>query len=114
MSAKYFSEKEVAGLDPMLVHMLDVARGIAGFPFYITSGKRTAEHNANVGGVDGSSHIKGLAADLAAPIGHNERETMCWALGLAGFKRIGIYDKHFHVDVDTEKKSPARWFGTSH
>lgn len=113
MKWKHFSAKESEGLDEMLMHMLDKARDVAGFPFYITSGKRSAEHNASVGGVSDSSHVRGIGVDLQAPVGVQERQAMCWALGLAGFKRIGIYDKHFHVDIDTEKAQNVVWFGIS-
>jgi len=44
----------------------------------------------------------------------NEREKMIWALGLAGFQRVGLYDRHFHVDVDTDKAQDIVWFGVSH
>lgn len=111
---RYFSDAEVAGLDPVMVQMLDNARHICGFPFKITSGKRTIEENAKAGGVGDSSHVDGLAVDLATPKEQDLREKMVWALGLVGFRRIGIYDKHFHVDVDAKKKQDVAWFGKSH
>jgi len=55
-----------------------------------------------------------LAVDLRAPTGKNEREKMIWALGRAGFQRIGIYDRHIHVDVDSDKVLDIVWFGVSH
>lgn len=61
---KYFKDKEVVGLKKELVDMLDLARGIAGIPFVINSGYRSVEKNDEVGGVEGSSHIKGFAADI--------------------------------------------------
>lgn len=110
---KHFSEEEVSGLNLDLVAMLDLAREICGFPFKITSGLRTPEKNAAVGGVEDSSHIKGLAVDLAAPIEAGLREKMAWSLGLAGFKRIGSYERHFHVDIDAWKDQYVMWFGKS-
>ncbi|THB70844.1 MAG: peptidase M15, partial [Desulfovibrio sp.] len=46
-----------------LVVMLDKARTFTATPFTITSGYRSPAHNRKVGGVPGSAHTKGLAAD---------------------------------------------------
>jgi len=110
---KYFKENEIAGLDPKLVTMLDVAREAAGVPFVITSGFRDKSHNDNAGGVEDSSHTKGLAVDIRAP---NEQygKQVAFGLGQAGFKRAGFYDKHIHVDIDETKPTPAKWTGESH
>ena len=113
MKYKYFTDKEVKGLENVLVAKLDYARGLAGFPFYITSGYRSPDSNSKVGGVKNSAHTAGLAVDLKAPIGKDEREKMIWALGVAGFERIGVYDRHFHVDIDMSKPWPAYWTGKS-
>ena len=61
---KYFKEKEIVGLNTGLVEMLDKAREIAGIPFIITSGVRTPKQNEDAGGVNDSSHRKGLAVDF--------------------------------------------------
>lgn len=111
---KHFSDEEAKGLDGELMDRLDVARDLCGFPIVITSGARTPEQNAAAGGTSESSHMKGLAVDLRAPTGKNEREKMIWALGRAGFQRVGLYDRHFHVDVDTDKAQEIVWFGVSH
>lgn len=110
---KYFSDEEVKGLEDGLCLMLDKAREIAGFPFRITSGYRPPETNAAIGGVQDSAHLTGKGVDLAAPVGANERERMCWALGLAGFKRIGSYNRHYHVDVEELKPQFVMWYGES-
>lgn len=97
------------GLKPELVQMLDKARGIAGVPFKITSGYRTPEHNAEVGGVDGSSHTLGLAVDLAVPDGVTGGKILFGLIG-AGFQRFGFYaDGHIHVDHDLSKPTPCYW-----
>lgn len=111
---RYFSDEEAKGLDGELMARLDVARDLCGFPIVITSGARTPEQNAAAGGVQDSSHLKGLAVDLRAPTGQNEREKMIWALGRAGFRRVGIYDRHIHCDVDPNKAQDVVWFGVSH
>lgn len=113
MTYKYFSEEEVAGLDGRLASMLDLARGICGFPFKITSGYRPPEHNTAIGGVPDSAHTKGLAADLARPSEDEPLWRMIWALGLAGFNRIEIATRHVHVDIDHTKPQFVMWFGES-
>lgn len=111
--AKYFKDSEIAGLDPQLVSMLDDAREAAGVPIVITSGFRTPDQNASVGGVSESSHTKGLAVDVRCPNDQYGKQ-VAFGLGQAGFKRAGFYDKHIHVDIDMEKPYPAKWTGESH
>lgn len=111
---RHFSDEEAKELDGELMARLDVARDLCGFPIVITSGRRTPEQNAVAGGTNESSHMKGLAVDLRAPTGKNEREKMIWALGRAGFRRMGIYDRHLHCDVCPDKAQDVIWFGVSH
>lgn len=111
---RYFSDEEAAGLDDELISRLDVARGLCGFPIVITSGRRTPEQNAAAGGVSESSHMTGMAVDIHMPPGQNEREKLIWALGRAGFRRIGLYNRHAHCDVDPNKAQDVVWFGVSH
>lgn len=109
MSWNYFKPEEVEGLDPELVSKLDTARRVAGIPFIITSGKRTPVANERAMGVEGSSHIKGLAVDLG--LGHladgyernHARYLMIKGLYASGFTRIIPYGSHIHVDIDKEK-----------
>jgi len=111
---RHFSEEEANGLDAELMERLDVARDLCGFPIIITSGLRTTEQNAAAGGVPDSAHVKGLAVDVQAPVGKNEREKLIWALGRVGFRRVGLYDRHVHCDIDDSKLQDAVWFGISH
>lgn len=111
---RHFSDEEANGLDGELMARLDVARDLCGFPIIITSGARTPEQNAVAGGVSESSHMKGLAVDIHMPPGQNEREKLIWALGRAGFRRMGLYNRHAHCDVDPNKPQDAVWFGVSH
>ena len=52
-------------MDSSFLAKLEKAREIAGIPFKITSGYRTKTHNEEVGGVPNSSHLIGVAADIA-------------------------------------------------
>ena len=65
--AKEFACKD--GTDPLfvdseLVQVLQAIRDHFGAPVVITSGYRTAEHNAAVGGSKSSQHLLGRAADF--------------------------------------------------
>jgi len=88
---------------------LELARDIAGIPFVITSGFRTVEHNASIGGVSGSAHTRGFAADIGFS---NESQALriVTALTRAGFERIGLSlgNRFVHADDDPDK-SPAYW-----
>lgn len=109
----FFSPEEVAGLDQELVAKLDWARGRAGVPFTITNGLRTQDQNDSVGGVQDSAHLRGLAVDIRCVSGDN-RFKMVNALFLAGFRRIGVYDAHIHVDLDLSLPQEVLWVGISH
>ena len=113
--AKYFSPREfeckcgkstcdAPSPHPQFVGMLDEARKIAGVPFFITSGVRCKVHNEAVGGIEGSSHILGLGADIRAVTGQ-ERLYVIRGLIKAGFDRIGVNARKgfVHADVDPDK-----------
>lgn len=106
----YFSEEESKGLNPDLMAMLDIARGKAGVPFFITCGLRTAEQNSALkNSVSNSSHLTGHAVDLACADSPT-RFAMLSGLLQAGFNRIGIYSAHIHVDNDSTKPSNVCWY----
>lgn len=85
-----------------LVLMLDLARELAETAFVITSGYRCKKHNQDVGGVKNSSHLKGLAVDIAVP-DNVTRLKILRGLIIAGFRRIGIGKDFIHVDIDSTK-----------
>ena len=89
-------------MDTNFLIKLDLARQLAGTPFFINSGYRTKEHNLSVGGTSLSSHLKGLAADIRCS-SSQERYKILYGLVKAGFKRIGIHRNFIHVDLDSEK-----------
>lgn len=110
---RFFSDQEAYGLTDDLMFKLDRARELFGAPIVITSGYRDPTKNADVGGVKDSAHTTGKAVDIRAPADQEMREKLAWALGAAGFRRIGFYDRHAHVDIDSSKVSPAWWTGVS-
>jgi len=103
----YFSEREVRGLDPGLVSLLDYARQLAGVPFVITCGLRTPEENVAVGGAANSAHLRGLAVDLRAHDSES-RFLILAALFKVGFRRFEVVaaDGHVHVDIDPSLPTP--------
>jgi len=103
----HFSPKEVEGLDPNLVQMLERARGFAGVPFIITEGVGSGGHH-----VINSAHQRGLAVDIRCSGSHDRMKVVSAAL-ITGFKRIGVYDKHVHLDVDPSLPQDVMWTGVS-
>lgn len=109
----YFKPEEVEGLMPELVDKLNTARRVAEVPFIITSGKRSPSENERAMGIEGSSHVSGLAVDLRVEDGAS-RFAIVKGLLAAGFVRIGAYDKHVHADLDATKPQSVLWVGVSH
>ena len=94
--------------DPKLLEMIDEAREIYGKPIRVTSGYRTESHNRKVGGVKSSSHLKGLAIDVAC-VKSDDRFEMLTALLKVGFNRIGVASTFIHVDIDKNKSQNVIW-----
>ena len=87
---------------------LTEARIMANVPFKITSGYRTPKHNKKVGGVANSSHLKGVACDIAVS-DSQMRSKILTALIRVGFNRIGIAKNFIHVDIDKDKSINVIW-----
>lgn len=99
-------------MDKGFLYMLNSARHIAGVPFRITSGFRIEQdieriEKAGYKVSKNSSHLKGLAADIACEDGLNRLKIVS-ALLEAGFKRIGIAKTFIHCDTDPDKPN-AIW-----
>jgi uncharacterized protein YcbK (DUF882 family) len=93
-----------------LAKNLQVLRDEVGKPIKITSGYRSPEHNAKVGGVKSSKHITGEAADFKiAGMTPKEVAAVIEKLIAAGKMEeggIGIYSTWVHYDHRNVK---ARW-----
>lgn len=96
-------------MKPDFLHMLDNARWYAGIPFVITDDYR--DHDDPVG-VSDSAHKKGRAVDIRAHTSISRYKIVMGALE-AGFKRIGVYDRHVHLDNDRDKPQDVLWVGIS-
>ena len=73
-----------------------------GKPVTVTSGYPCARHNAEVGGVPNSRHMRGLAADAAVP--RAEQEKFRELARAAGFSKILPYPaRNFvHLEINDE------------
>lgn len=102
-------DKNFAKMEPEFMLKLQKLRSTLGVAFTVSSGYRTAEFNARIGGAKESLHLTGQAADIEH-IGW-DGATKLKFLGTAiamGFS-IGVYRKHFHIDTRTGVK--VLWIG---
>ena len=114
---KYFTYEEfdspdVQGSGQMmsknLISILDNIREELGKPIVVTSGFRTPAHNEKVGGKPNSSHLKGLAVDIACEDSRYRFELVRELLE-HGIDRIGIGDTFIHADIDDDKSPNVIW-----
>ncbi len=73
----------------------------------INSGARCRTRNAQVGGVKGSSHLLGIAADIDITDGE-QRMKLLGILADLKWKRCGIAKTFVHIDADKDK--PHSWW----
>ena len=95
-------------MDIRLIMILDNMRHRSQIPYKITSGYRSQEYNdALKNSSKNSSHIKGKAADIAAPDSKTRYSIIEAALHF-GIQRIGISKAggFIHIDID-DKDKPA-------
>ena len=95
-------------MDFSLLSKLDMAREYADVPFKITSSIRCESHNKEVGGKESSSHLEGLAVDIACPSSYL-RYKILKGLMRAGFNRFGIGKDFIHADIDSDKPKELIW-----
>lgn len=104
-SLRHFSRSEFLNPGVMscaFLHKLDFARGLAGIPFVITSCWRS----------DSVSHQSGCAVDVKVSSSAERMIIVEAALG-AGFRRIGVYDNHVHLDTCENLAEDVLWVGVS-
>ena len=95
---------------PRLVMVLQSIRDRFGAAVSITSGYRTPQYNAKVGGVDQSQHCYGTAADIAVK-GVGVDTVAAYARKIMpDWGGVGIYKKHGFVHVDV-REARAEWNG---
>lgn len=102
-------------IDSALVDLLQRIRDHFGQPVTITSGYRTAEHNAKVGGSKSSQHLLGRAADIQVADTSVEdvaayAESLMPAWGGVGRYPVKTGRAKGWVHVDT-RAAKSRWTG---
>lgn len=88
---------------------LDRTRELAGVPMFISSDGRPGDRR---------SHGRGHAVDVTDDLDHNGvTGTWVWkvvfAAKEAGFRRIGVYNGHVHMDDDPDSPQEVMWGGES-
>jgi uncharacterized protein YcbK (DUF882 family) len=107
-----FDSPDVQGsgqmMDKRILEMLDEVRDKFDKPIHINSGFRTPAHNEEVGGVETSSHLKGLAVDIACKKSTDRFDLINCLLDV-GFSRIGVAKTFIHADIDQTKAQGVIW-----
>lgn len=80
---------------------LQAIRDVMGLPMRITSGYRTVEHNARIGGHPHSYHLKGMAADVVVD-GLSPAQLQKLLAGWSG--GLGSYETFTHVDIGPKRR----------
>lgn len=99
-------------LDEKLVEYLQQIRDHFGKEVQINSGYRCSTHNKRVGGVSGSLHMQGMAADISVKdVPPAEVAKFAESIGIRG---IGLYESYksgyfVHIDTRTVK---SFWYGS--
>ena len=117
--SRHFTFEEMAcpcgcGVEPDVgfLSKLEVARGLYGKPMTITSGMRCAAYQASINPkVPVTGHTR-YGVDIACGSG-TQRWYMVRALIDAGFSRVGLYDKHLHIDDHPKLPKNVIWIGKS-
>jgi len=89
-----------SGVKPQVVQGLTGISIAVGYQLEITSGYRSPEYNARVGGARNSQHVQGNAVDVVQRgLSIAQRQQFIQAAIDNGFTAIGIYNTFTHVDI---------------
>jgi len=95
-------------IDPRIAHLVQAFEVELLAPLTVTSGYRCKKHNLEQGGSKTSSHLKGLAVDLACTTSRLRYNLIKMAIRL-GITRIGIGKNFLHLDIDRQKDPNVIW-----
>ena len=96
-------------LHPLLLQKLNNLRDKIKNPIIVISGYRCSSYNEEAGGVKGSYHLFGIAADIYAP--KVFLKDLLKSAEEIGFSGIGYYPKGNFLHLDIRPAGPARWQG---
>jgi len=117
MKAKvYFTEEEVncncgclfSATPASFFNKVNTLRGIVSHPLRVSSWCRCPVHKLAVGSRPTSSHLKGLAVDLATPTEYLKYRILL-AAGEVHFRGVGIAKAFIHLDDDPDKPPNRFW-----
>jgi len=96
-------------LSPDLLRRLNHLRMVINQPIYINSGYRCERENKKVGGVKGSYHLQGMAADI------HVKDYLLYDLLMHAqeldFTGIGFYEKENYLHLDIRPGEKRLWKG---
>lgn len=85
---------------PEVVSKLEAVSQAVGYQLQVTSGYRSPEYNASVGGAKQSQHMLGNATDIIqSGLTEQQRKDFIQAAIDAGFTAIGVYNTFTHIDI---------------
>ena len=107
-----FRNKGQENIQPEISNILTETSAILGKDLVITSGRRSAEHNAAVGGAKESEHVPGNASDIdMSGMSEDERMNLVQTLRAKGMRRFGTYDNNPNMlHVDMSEANGEEWF----
>ena len=100
-------------IDQRIIDMAETIREALGVPVRVNSGCRCEKHNAKVGGVKGSKHTKGFAADLSCSLGAKKMFETVKQLHADGKLPQLDYCKRYSswIHIDCGGKRRSMWEG---
>ena len=85
---------------PEVVENLENLSKIVGYQLQVTSGYRSPQYNASVGGAKKSQHMLGNATDIVQRgLTNQQRADFIQAAIDSGFTAIGVYNTFTHIDI---------------
>ena len=97
------------GIKQEVINLCQKIRDALGVPVRVNSGYRCATHNAAVGGVRGSKHTLGMAADLSSSVNARDMFDTVKKLQARGdLPELGyciLYKKKNFIHVDIAKRA---------
>jgi hypothetical protein len=104
MAPTLVDARETPGLQPRVTELLTGLESAYGQPLNVTSGYRSPEKNAAVGGAKGSQHMHGNAVDIdVSGMSTDERRKLIELAQAQGFTGVGVYDNSLHFDTGAER-----------
>lgn len=105
---------DLSNMSPAALAAFASLEDVWGLPLSVTSGYRSPEHNARVGGAKGSQHLHGNAYDVdVSSLSIEDRVALIEAARAAGFGGVGVYDGSLHFDVGAERAWGPSYHGDS-